>query len=68
MKTNMKAFCTLLNFALSFIGLCIDWNNGTIIIPLLGLAWFGTSCYLLYSADKSGTMDRVKEIMKIDEL
>ncbi|MDD2636795.1 MAG: hypothetical protein PHW82_14985 [Bacteroidales bacterium] len=64
----MKATLIIINFALSFLGLCIDWNNGTVIIPLLGLAWFCTSCYLLYRADKTGTMDRVKEIMKIDDL
>lgn len=64
----MKATLTLINFALSFLGLCVDTQNGSIIIPLLGWAWFCTSCYILYRADKSGTMDKVKEKFDFDNL
>lgn len=68
MITDMKATLIIINFALSFIGLCIDTSTGSIIPPLIGVAWFCSSCYILYRADKSGTMDRLKDIMKIDDL
>lgn len=64
----MKAFLILLNFSMSFIGLCIKATNGSIIVPIIGAAWFFSACYILTRAHRNGTMDRVNEIMKLNEL
>ncbi len=64
----MKAILILTNFALSFIGLCIDPHSAPFYAPIIGVAWFMSACYLLQRAHKNGTMDRVNEIMKINEL
>lgn len=64
----MKAILILINFAFSFIGLCIDIQSSSIIVPLIGAAWFCASCYILYRADKSGTMDKIKDKLNFDNL
>lgn len=66
--SRLKAVLILLNFALSFVGLCVDTAHGPIWTSIVGLAWFGGSCALLIRADKKGTMDNLKQLMGFDEL
>lgn len=64
----MKSILILINFVLSFLGLCIDTSTGSILPPIIGLVWFCLSCYILIRADKAGTMDKLKEKLNYDNL
>jgi len=55
----MKAIIILINFAISFIGLCLGF---------IGIAWFLTSCAILIRADRRGAMDDLNKKLGLDKL
>ena len=55
----MKAIAILINFAISFIGLSLG---------IIGLTWFVISCAILIRADRKGTMNKLNERLKINDL
>lgn len=63
----MKSILILINFALAFIGLCVS-SSTYILIPIIMLAWFFWACYILHRAHKSGTMDKLFELLNIEDL
>jgi hypothetical protein len=64
----MKAKLILINWALSFMGLCIDTERSPLWAVLLMVAWFAGSSLLLKYADKKGWMNEIVKRYKIDEL
>ncbi|MDR0864997.1 MAG: hypothetical protein LBO74_08705 [Candidatus Symbiothrix sp.] len=63
----MRAYLILINWALSFMGLCIDTEQSPIWAVLLMVAWFFGSTILLIYADKRGWMDDIVKRFKLDE-
>jgi hypothetical protein len=63
----MKAYLILINWILSFCGLCIDAENSPLWAVLIMAAWFVASCFLLRWADKRGWMKNIVERFKLDE-
>jgi hypothetical protein len=64
----MKAKLILINWALSFMGLCIDTEASPFWVVLLCFGWFAGSCFLLKYADKRGWMDKIVKRYKLDEV
>jgi hypothetical protein len=64
----MKAKIILVNWCLSFFGLCIDTERSPLWAVLLMVAWFVGSSLLLKYADKRGWMNEIIKRYKLDEL
>jgi hypothetical protein len=64
----MKAKLILINWGLSFTGLCIDTERSPLWAVLLMVGWFAGSSLLLKYADKKGWMNKIVKRYKIDEI
>jgi len=64
----MKAKLILINWMLSFMGLCIDMEHSPLWAVLLMVGWFAGATLLLKYADKRGWMDDIVKRYKLDEL
>jgi len=64
----MKAKLILTNWALSFMGLCIDTERSPLWAVLLMFGWFAGSSLLLWYADRRGWMNGIRKRFKMDEL
>lgn len=56
----MKACVILINWAFSFMGLCIDTEYSPMWAVLIGFTWFALSCLLVIHADGRGWLDKFK--------
>jgi hypothetical protein len=64
----MKAKLILINWCLSFCGLCIDTDHSPLWAVLIAVGWFFLSSLLLKYADKKGWMNEIVKRYKLDEL
>lgn len=64
----MRAYIILVNWTLSFMGLCIDTDYSPLWAVLVAFIWFIVSSLLLIFANKRGWMDKIVKRFKIDEL
>jgi len=64
----MKAKLILINWGLSFMGLCVDTERSPMWAVLLMLGWFAGSSLLLVYADRRGWMNGIRKQFKMDEL
>lgn len=64
----MKAKIILINWCLSFTGLCIDAEQSPLWAVLVAVAWFALSSLLLKHADKKGWLKEIVKHYKLDEL
>lgn len=64
----MKAKLILINWCLSFFGLCIDMEHSPLWAVLIAVGWFFISSLLLKYADKKGWMNEIVKRYKLDEL
>ena len=64
----MKAKIILINWCLSFIGLCIDTEQSPLWAVLVAVGWFCLSSLLLKYADKKGWLNNIVKRYKLDEL
>lgn len=62
----MKSTLILINWGLSFMGLCIDTECSPLWAVLLMVGWFIGSTLLLNYADKKGWMDVIVKRFKMD--
>ena len=62
----MKAKLILINWVLSFAGLCIDTERSPVWAVLLVMVWFGISSLLLRYADRRGWMDDICKRLKME--
>ena len=60
----MKAKLILINWALSFMGLCVDTEKSPLWAVLVMFSWFAVSSLLLIYADKHGWMDNIRKHLK----
>jgi len=61
----MKAKAILVNWLLSFMGLCI---GSPFLAAMIGVSWFIGSSFLLVYADRRGWMNEIRKRYKMDEL
>jgi hypothetical protein len=64
----MRAKLILINWSLSFFGLCIDTERAPLWVVLTAVAWFFLSTLLLKHADGKGWMKEIVKRYKLDEL
>jgi hypothetical protein len=64
----MKAKLILINWCLSFTGLCIDAEHSPLRAVLIAVTWFLLSSLLLRYAGKKGWMNEIVKHYKLDEL
>ena len=57
----MKAKLILINWILSFTGLCIDTERSPLWAVLLMVGWFAGSSLLLKYADRRGWMNDIRK-------
>jgi len=62
----MKAKLILVNWCLSFFGLCIDTEHSPLWAVLIMVGWFCLSTLLLKYADKKGWMNEIVKRFKMD--
>lgn len=64
----MNAKLILINWRLSFIGICIDMECSPLWAVLIAFGWFLLSSLLLKYAYKKGWMNQIVKRYKLDEL
>jgi hypothetical protein len=60
----MRAYLIGLNWAMSFIGLCVDMDRSAMWAVFAGFLWFVGSSLLLIHADRKGWMNELKNKLK----
>ncbi|MCL2651146.1 MAG: hypothetical protein FWD60_09020 [Candidatus Azobacteroides sp.] len=60
----MKTKLVLINWILSFMGLCIDTERSPLWAVLLMFVWFAGSSLLLIYADKRGRLNDIRKRYK----
>jgi threonine/homoserine/homoserine lactone efflux protein len=64
----MKACIILINWVLSFMGLCIDTEHSPLWAVFVAIGWFALSSWLMIRADRRRWMDKIVKRYKMDEL
>ena len=64
----MKAKLILINWCLSFCGLCIDTEAAPLWAALIAVGWFILSSLLLKYAGKKGWLKEIVKRYQLDEL
>jgi hypothetical protein len=63
----MKAKIILINWVISFMGLCVDTERSPLWAVLLCVGYFFGSCLLLKYADRKGCMDEIMNKLKLED-
>ncbi len=64
----MKSKIILINWILSFMALCIDTEESSLLAVMIVFAWFSVSTILFVRAQNRGSFIKIEKILKIEEL